>query len=128
MVANTTIPQLHFEHQLWINELNFYLEEIKLFENYLSRTINGNSSKEIVKGVEHFRSQFVLQKEIIHNLKHELMVADKRLVAFVKELSGLGLDSIRIDNHIRLRDRVKSFREIYSVLKTDFRRFEAEWL
>jgi hypothetical protein len=127
MLSTTTIPQLHLEHQLWINELNFYKEEIKLFEKYLTNCISSNPGRDAAVGVEHFQNQFIIQKDIIDHLKHELGVSENRLVGFVKELSGLGLDSIRMDNHTKLRERMKTFREIYSDLKKDFRRFESEW-
>jgi hypothetical protein len=38
------------------------------------------------------------------------------------------LESIKMDNHVRLRERMSTFRKIYKELKSDFRRFESEWM
>jgi hypothetical protein len=61
---------------------------------------------------------------VIDELKHKLNVSEKQLDGFVKELSGMGLESIKMDNHLNLRDDMKMFRQIYNELKDEFRRFE----
>lgn len=127
MFPTISIPQLHLEYQLWINELNFYKEEINLFEKYLEGIITINTSKEAAVGVEHFQNQFILQKEVIDQLKHDLRVSEKQLAGFVKELSGMGLESIKMDNHSKLRERMSTYRKLYKELKDEFRQFEAEW-
>lgn len=128
MFPTISITQLHLEYQRWIKELNFYKEEINLFENYLVNIVRSNSNNELGVGVEHFQNQFILQKEVIDYLKHDLRVSEKQLVGFVKELSGLGLENIRMDNHTQLRERMIIFRAIYSDLKKEFRKFEGECL
>ena len=127
MFPTISIPQLHLEYQLWINELAFYKEEITLYEKYLEGIITINTSKEAAVGVEHFQNQFILQKEVIDQLKHDLRVSEKQLVSFVKELSGMGLESIRMDNHSKLRERMSTYRKLYKELKQEFRQFESEW-
>lgn len=126
MFPTISIPQLHLEYQLWINELNFYKEEISLFERYLAKTISSNTDKEVAVGIEHFQNQFILQKEVIDHLKHDLRVSEKQLTGFVKELSGLGLENIKMDNHATLRERMKTFRTIYTELKKEFKAFEVK--
>ena len=127
MFPTISIQQLHLEYQLWINELNFFKEEISLFEKYLEGIITINTSKEAAVGVEHFQNQFILQKEVIAHLKHDLRVSEKQLVSFVKELSGMGLESIRMDNHTKLRERMSTYRKLYKELKQEFRQFESVW-
>jgi|SRR6476620_5142907 len=126
MFPTISITQLHLEYQRWINELIFYKEEINLFENYLVKIVRTNKSNEVAVGIEHFQNQFILQKEIIDYLKHDLKISEKQLASFVKELSGLGLENIRMDNHAKLRERMRTFRTIFNELKKEFRDFEVE--
>lgn len=126
MYPTISISQLHLEYQRWINELAFYKEEINLFENYLVNIVRSNTNNEVAVGVEHFQNQFILQKEVIDYLKHDLKVSEKQLVSFVRELSSLGLDNIKMDNHTELRERMKTFRVLYTELKNEFRAFEVE--
>lgn len=128
MVPTTTVPKLHLEYRIWMNELNFYKEEIRIFESHLETIINKLDDVVAKSQVEHFQNQFIREKEVIDELKHKLHGSEKQLAGFVKEYSGLGLESIKMDNHGKLRDDMMTFRKIYTELKEDFRRFEAVWM
>jgi hypothetical protein len=128
MFPTITIPKLHVEYRLWINELSFYKEEIAIFESHLEEIVNRHADVEIRARVEQFQNQFIREKEVIDELKHKLNISERQLAGFVKELSGLGLESIKMDNHGNLRGEMRTFRKIYNELKEAFRRFEAEWM
>lgn len=128
MVPTIPIRSLHLEYQLRMRELSFYKEEIKIFENHLENIIQRNTKYDVPAQVEHFQNQFILQKEVIDYLKHDLHVSEKQLAAFVHDLSGDGIDGIKMDNHGSLRERMMTFRKIYKEIKNDFRRFEMEWM
>ncbi len=128
MVPTISIRSLHMEYQLWIRELIFYKEEIKIFEDHLESLITKNTSNSMRAQAEHFQNQFILQKEVIDLLKHDLNISEKQLAAFVHELSDSGIENIKMDNHTRLRERMATFRKIFKDLKTEFRRFETEWM
>jgi hypothetical protein len=128
MYPTISIPSLHLEYQLWIRELSFYKESIKIFEKHLELLINRNTGKAVRAKIEHFQNQFILQKEVIDELKHRLNISEKQLAAFVYEMSGTGIDTIKMDNHTELRQEVIVFRKLYNELKEEFRRFETEWM
>ena len=127
MTPTISISALHLEYRLWINELNFYKQEIEIFEHHLEQLISNSSDKELQVHVEQFQNQFICQKEVIDVLKHDLHVSEKQLATFVRDLSGLGLESIRMDNHVNLRDRVRTFRKLFTELKNNYRQFEVDW-
>ena len=126
MFPTTTIPKLHTEYRAWMAELNFCKDEIRIFERHLEAVVNNTEDVVVRAEVEHFQNQFIREKEVIDELKHKLHISERQLAGFVKQLSGLGLESIKMDNHTKLRDDVKIFWKIYTELKEDFRRFEAE--
>ena len=128
MFPTISIRSLHLEYQLWIRELIFYKEEIKIFESHLQELIARNTGKEVLASAEHFQNQFICQKEVIDQIKHDLNISEKQLAVFVHTLTEDGFDSIKMDNHTKLRDEVITFRKIYKELKSDFRRFESEWM
>jgi hypothetical protein len=127
MYPTITIPKLHLEYRSWIDELNFCKEEIRLFENHLVKLVGKTGDVYARAQVEHFQNQFIREKEVIDELKHKLHISEKQLASFVKELSGLGLESIKMDNHSKLREDMQIFRKIYTALKEEFRRFEANY-
>lgn len=124
MFPTITIPELHREYRLWIAELNFCKEEICIFEGHLEEVIDRHTDVATKSQVEHFQNQFIRQKEVIDELKHKLHGSERQLASFVKELSGLGLESIKMDNHTKLRDDMRTFQKIYTELKADFRHIE----
>ena len=128
MVPTISIRSLHLEYQLWIRELIFYKEEIKIFENHLEALLSRNTNLNMRARAEHFQNQFILQKEVIHHLTHDLNVSEKQLAAFAHELSGMGIETIKMDNHTNLRERMTTFRKIFKDVKQDFRRYESEWM
>lgn len=127
MIPTISIRSLHLEYRLWVNELNFYKEEIKIFERQLETLVIKNPLDELSAKFEQFQNKFILQKEIIDHLKHDLNISEKQLATFAQELSGTGLESIKMDNHTRLRERMATFRKLYTEMKEDFKSFEAEW-
>lgn len=127
MVPTISIRNLHLEYRLWVNELAFYKDEIKIFEHQLEDSVNKKDLNEKTPKVEQFQNKFILQKEVIDLLKHDLNTSEKQLASFAQELSGTGLDGIKMDNHTKLRERMSTFRKLYSELKNDFRKFISEW-
>lgn len=128
MIATISIRSLHMEYQLWTRELIFYKEEIKIFEDHLEALLKRNNKNGVPAQVEHFQNQFILQKEVIDYLKHDLGVSERQLAGFVYEMSGDGIENIKMDNHGKLRERMGTFRKIYREIKTEFRHFEMRWM
>ena len=128
MIATISIRSLHMEYQLWTRELIFYKEEIRIFEDHLTAILKRNNKNGVPAQVEHFQNQFILQKEVIDHLKHDLQVSERRLAGFVYEMSSDGIENIKMDNHGSLRERMTTFRKIYKDIKNEFRRFEMHWM
>ena len=128
MVTTISIRSLHLEYQLWLRELIFYKEEIKIYEDHLQTYALRLKSQESAVSIERFQNQFILQKEVIDFLKHDLHVSEKQLARFASDLSGEGIEGIKMDNHGRLRERMATFRKIFREMKHEFRRFEMQWM
>jgi len=128
MIATISIRSLHMEYQLWTRELIFYKEEIRIFEDHLTAILKRNNKNGVPAQVEHFQNQFILQKEVIDYLKHDLQVSERQLAGFVYEMSSDGIENIKMDNHGSLRERMTTFRKIYKDIKNEFRRFEMHWM
>ena len=107
-----------------MRELAFYKEEIKIFECHLENIISKTKKPNLTAQVEQFQNQFIREKEVIDELKHKLHSSERQLAVFVKEISGLGMESIKMDNHPLLREDMKTFRKIFSDLKHRFKNFE----
>jgi len=116
------LSDLHFEHKQWINELNFWEDEIKLFTKRLEEVVSRYTSNEIRVKIEHFQNQFVVHAQVIDSLKkevkkHEKWISDKA------EVSPVAIDHVLFTDHTTVRDRMDTQRSIYSELKNDYFNF-----
>jgi hypothetical protein len=127
MVTTLPIKNLHLEYKLWIAELNFDNEMINIFESHLENIILQNpAKKDLLPQVEHFQNQFIRQREVIDDLKHHLNLSERQLASFTREMSPIGYEFERLDNHPHLRDQFLTFRKIFNELKEEFHDFEAQ--
>lgn len=118
---------LHFEHQNWKSELDFWKDELKTFNNRLSELITRYTSKEVLEQLEHYQNQFALHNGVIEDLeetieKHETRIAGQ---------SKTGSDAIDVSlakTHMDFRDKMQTQRDIYHDLKKDFFKFLGKYI
>ncbi len=115
------VLELHLEHELWIKELLFWKEEIAVMEKYLAQVNAWLNTLESKAGVEHFQNQFIRQREVIDELKHEIRVNEETLSARLRNLTGPEADTKRLVDHDITREKVLITRKIYQDLKEEYR-------
>lgn len=125
-VEKIDIKNLHRENKVWKNELLFVTDEIKIYENRLSELVMGDTTKDLLRSLEHFQNQFIREKEVIDHLKHDVNSHEHKLVELVK--SEIGDEELLIKVHFELKDRMVTFRKIFGELKEKFYHFLAEWM
>ncbi|MFZ4426967.1 MAG: hypothetical protein ACOYOO_07405 [Saprospiraceae bacterium] len=116
---------LHFEHILWIKELDFFEGELKFFENRLGDLVMRYRSIEVLAQLEHFQNQFIRQKEVLDKLSRDIRVHEQALSLKIKKEQPLS--DLLPGEHTELRRRMADFRKIYSGLKEKFFAFLAKW-
>ena len=125
---NAFLSDLHFEHKVWMNELNFFEDEIMTFEHRLEELAKQNLTKrDVMVELEHFQNQFIRQKEVINELKHDIRMHQQYLTG-VAEANPTTSDQPKFQDHTNLRERMETFRKIYLDLKTEFFQYAAKWL
>jgi hypothetical protein len=87
-----------------------------------------NTSKDVLREVEHFQNQFIRQKEVLDGLKHDIRLSEKQLVSLLKSLSEKQIEHLYVEDQEELRDAVVTYKKIYADLKTEFLNFIAKWL
>jgi len=121
------IDELHFEHQLWLNEAKFYNDELKIYQKRLAEVASKNNAQDVLKNVEHFQNQFIIQKEQLDILNHHVNEHEQWLSKYAKE-NPVAIDKKLFADHIEINDKVESFKTIYAELKKEFNKFVATWL
>jgi cell division septum initiation protein DivIVA len=120
-----SINSLHHQDTDWLRELQFYKDELAILTKRLEEPASKNSSKEVMAQVEHFQNKFIVLREQVDILKHDVNVREK-------EVESLALDkpshidehftSVRDDMHKRMIDLAKSIADT----RYEFNRFLAK--
>ena len=118
------ISTKHFEHKVWLNELNFYADELKIYEHQLEELV-GKGIREMLPKLEQFQNQFIRQKEVLDELRHDIKAHEHSLVVALKKDEELSYASHI--SHEDYRENVEVFKKIYSELKNEFLQFWKKW-
>ena len=120
------LTELHLEHELWSKELNYWRDEIKVLEKYLTGLDYKKIPNEAGAEVEHFQNQFIRHKNVVHDLKHEVDNHEQLLRDVEKVDDNEELQDKFLDIHSDLREKINTGRKIYSELKDEFRAWLAK--
>ena len=123
MESTASIEQFQDELQSWKRELSSTKEEIKSFERELAGLASHSHNRDIFPHIEHFQNNFIRQKEVIDELRHDLPDSTRRL-----ESIFYSSDGGEHDVHADLADRMDMFRKLYQELREKFQQFEADHL
>lgn len=121
------LSDLHYEHQLWRNELNFYKEELNILERRLEEIISKNTNNEVEAGAESFQNRFDLQREHLNIIKNAIRTHEHALADFAKD-KPIAVDHVHFKDHSEIREKMDRFRELYQEMKNEFNRFAVKWL
>lgn len=121
------IDELHFEHKLWTSKMNFYLDEVAIFENRLSELVLRNTKVEVTSQIEHFQNQFIRQREVAQEIISKCNDHEKFLVNQAIE-HPVAINHVFFADHTKLRDEAETFDKIYSDLKVEFMSFLRKWM
>lgn len=122
------LTELHEENRFWVKELLFFKDELSYFESRLADIASRNSSHEVLAKVEHFQNQFIRQKEVIDEVKHNIKAGENELEEFARSHNEIAIGHALFADHVDLRDEMETFKKIYAEMKDEFRHFLAEWM
>jgi hypothetical protein len=121
------MADLHFENDMWLNAIKFYNDELVIFENRLAEVSSRNSSVEVKAQIERFQNQFIRERDILVQLRHDIKSSENELIQYAKD-KPVAVDHVYFRNHTGLEDRMNTFVTIWKELRSDYMRFLKEWM
>ena len=67
-----SVNSLHHQDIDWLRELDFYKGEIAILTKRLEEVIVANTHTEVTSQVEHFQNKFIVLREVIDTLGHDI--------------------------------------------------------
>ncbi len=119
------LSALHFEHELWSMEVSFFKDELKLYQKWLEEVASKNTHEDVLKQVEHFQNQFIIQKNQLSVLKHQIKAHEQWLSGYAGE-HPVAIDHASFADHAVMRENVATSKKLYTDLKLEFKRFLEE--
>jgi hypothetical protein len=114
-----------FEHSIWMKELEFYKNELKIFNKRLVDICGSYKNAEVLARLEQFQNKFIVHNEVSDILRHDLKKHENELTEVAKGSVLANEQKIMLD-HPLLRDRMESFIKIYRQLREDYLRYLAD--
>lgn len=126
MERKESIISLHGDHKEWINKLNFYKDDLKIFNSRLAEIASKNNHIEVLAEVEKFQNQFIVQNDNIDQIKHIINLDEDKII---KELNSNpnALDH-KTMHHSGEKDLVDTFEKNFKSIREDFNKFSAKWM
>lgn len=110
----------HKEHKEWLSRLNFYQDEIKIFQNELLAVLHKHLNRlSIIEHVDEYRKILIKKLEALDELRRQIIFQERQLG------SDLKLSSEELWDHRDLRHRMNEFISDFETMKENLRRFAA---
>jgi transposase len=122
MTTEKKIYTLHQEHQEWLKKLSFYKDDLMVLQNRIEEVAANYTSKDFQAMVDHFLNQFLIQREQIQHLKHEIKNLETLIQNEVTK-NATAVDHRTMPDHEEQRDKIKRFEEIFAELRSDLMNF-----
>ena len=128
MNAAPTIMTLHLRYRLWIAEMNFDINVLRIFEDYIKELSSKNEQPEVTAGIADFKKKFGDIRKDIDELRHQMHLHKMNLASISRQGKQLDTDAYNADDHDALKKQYINFRKKIEKLKNDFTDFENKWL
>ena len=110
----------HEEHREWMNQLQFYQEQIHVFKKELNIVLtNYTGSYSIIEHVDEYRNIFQKKLDLIKNFQHQIQQHEKHIAHAVENWEE------ELWDHQELRGAIENFENDFQQLKTNFKGFVA---
>ena len=124
LIFNTN---LHFEHENWNRELNFWEDELASFQNRLEELAVRWTDKSVLAQVELFQNQFLLEKEAINSIQDQIEMHETNMAGHYEKNEDV-LNKDLVEKHLKLRERMENERELFTDMKNKLFRFLTKYM
>lgn len=126
-MSYTNVAHCGNEHTDWLNAIEFYKQDLDILQKRLAEVASKNNGREAMAGVEHFQNQFIVQRNNIDILRHNINEHAGKVFADAKEHAGK-IENVLIGEHDQMKDEFNSFEKVVKDLREEFNQFLVKWM
>lgn len=118
------VSELHDEHTDWLKRLSFYLDDIEVMKRRLEEVAAKYTGEKILKQVEHFQNQLMVNVEQIHLLKSEIE-KHEHMLEHIMDRNLVETEDFTATDHTEHREKIEIFEKNLNDLRRELSRFLA---
>lgn len=127
MNQKESIYKQHEENTEWMSKLNFYKDEIEILKGRLEEITTKNNAQEVLSQVEHFQNQWIIQRNNIDEISHQVKANEASLLEEINS-NPVAVDHRKVEYHAQEQELVDSFEKNFNDLRQEFNTFSAKWM
>ena len=124
LIFNT---DLHFEHETWRRELDFWQDELESFQNRLNELVMQYTDKDMYANVEKFQNQLCIHEEVMNSIGNQIQMHESNMADHYKKNED-SMNREMVKKHLEIRRRMEIQRDIISDMKKNLFSFLTKFL
>ena len=127
MPATTSAMTLHLKYRLWIAELNFDINVLRIFGDYLTELRAKRKETEVKSKADYFEKSFQVLRTEIDELRHEMHIGKMKLGAYGRDGKPFDLKQFNAESQVPLKRRLALYKANLKKINKEFEEFEGQW-
>ena len=119
---------LHLKYRLWIAELNFDINVLRIFGDYLTELRSRRKEQEVKTKTDYFENSFQRLRAEIDELRHDMHIGKMKLGAFGRGEKPFDYKLFNSENQTPLKKRLAIYKTEFRNINEEFENFEGQWL
>ncbi len=124
LIFNT---DLHFEHETWNRELDFWQDELESFQNRLNELVMQYTDKDMYANVEKFQNQLSIHEGVMNSIRNQIQMHESNIADHYRKNED-SMNREMVKKHLEIRNRMENQRDIISEMKKNLFSFLTEYL
>jgi hypothetical protein len=114
---------LHLGYRIWIAEMNFDINVIRIYKDYLQDLINNNQDATVSSKVQDFDQTLQTFRADIDELRNDMHLLKMKLASNIRRQKQMDYAGYKADDHPGLKARYTEFRKKFEKLKSNLSLF-----
>jgi ABC-type transporter MlaC component len=128
MPATPSVMSLHLQYRLWIAELNFDINVLRIFGDYLAELRTKRKEPDVKIKSDHFENKFQSLRTEIDEIRHEMHISKMKLGANARDAKPFDYKAYNKESHTPLKKRLSDYKAEFKKTNKEFGEFEGQWL
>ena len=118
MGTKASISGLNTDHRQWLNHLSFYKDELNVLDDRLSEIALKHEDRETLAWVNHFHNQFIVQRDEIEKLVHNIRIHDRQIETTTGKLPRIMYEKA-VEEYEEQKEEIERFEILFDEMKDD---------